>query len=585
MLKMSETTQTTPTVSDYLNASYWAYAQAGTPYPDRDTTLPTGFSYFTPTGQSLITYDPDAGLYAAAVINATGQIIVTFEGTNLYTGNDTFTTAQVLDDYEIVEGRNAASYQPALAFTQTVISAAEAAGYTTSDIFLAGHSLGAAEAEYVATQTGLSGTTFGTPGIPTGDIPATTPSQFTDYVERGDPVGNYAVGWNDFDLLQTQNVQHFGTALPLGSYESASLLYLANATYVTAENAPTKVEELAGIAATVALLDKAAVDYHALLTYATDLGVTVSGASGDIVDTGTADVLAQALFNKLPDVTIGSDGSVHLASADLTAPGAVSVGGGGVTLTLGGQSVSLGIPADGKTISLQSDGQGGSVISARAASDGLVLGGSDGATIQGDSSPLLFVGGTGSVSVTGGSGSATLFGASSSTATTFLKGGSGQNVLHGGAGPTILIEGTGASTLVGGTGITVMLANGNAGGMMVAGSGATTIDGATGGGNQLIFAGSGSDLVALGQGADTLVGSSGVTSVLGGAGPDIYGFINGHAGGAILIAGLKPTDALVFGGYAGNPIAAEGVTGAGDLITLTDGTHILLEGISHKLFS
>jgi hypothetical protein len=74
------------------------------------------------------------------------------------------------------------------------------------------------------------------------------------------------------------------------------------------------------------------------------------------------------------------------------------------------------------------------------------------------------------------------------------------------------------------------------------------------------------------------------TSVIGGSGPDVYGFIDGHAGNEI-IDGLKATDTFAFAGYTGDPIAAEGVVNGSDLITLDDGSNILLLGIDHKIFS
>lgn len=454
---MSETTSSAPTNSDYLNAAYWAYEQAGSPYEGSNPALPAGFSYFEVSGKPLFVYNANVGLYAAAVLDPTGQVIVTFEGTNLGTANNTFTTAQILDDLAIVAGVNAASYQPALAFTNTVIADATAAGYSEQDIFLAGHSLGGAEAEYVATQTGLSGTTFGAPGIPTADIPATTTSQFTDYVERGDPVGNYAVGWNDFALLQTQNVAHFGNAVALGSYASASLLYAANAAYVAALNAPTTVAQVAGLIATAALLKQAAAEYHPLLTYAWDLGATISGATAGTDISGSDSDLIDTLFGKFPNVSVEANGSLDFANANLSATGAVSVAGGSLMLTLDGQSASLTAPASGGTISLLSDGDGGTLISPGAASDGIVLGGSDSTTVQGDTKPLTFVGGTGAVSVVGGSGASTLYGATSSTATSFLDGGSGSSLIYGGAGASTLVAGTAASTLVGGSGPTSSL--------------------------------------------------------------------------------------------------------------------------------
>ncbi|MCB8876232.1 beta strand repeat-containing protein [Acidisoma silvae] len=583
---MSDTISGAPSVSDYLNASYWAYSQAGTPYPDRDTTLPTGFSYFTVNGQNLIEYDPAVGLYAAAVIDSSGNLLVTFEGTNVHTGNDTFTAAQILDDASIVEGINAPSYQPALTFTQTVLADAEAAGYSVSNIFVTGHSLGAAEAEYVATQTGLSGTTFGTPGIPTGDIPASTTSVMTDYVERGDPVGNYAVGWNDQPLLQAQDVQHFGTAVVLGSYESAALIYAADATYVAAINAPTKAEEVAGIAAAAATLYKAAVEYHALTTYARDLGVTITGASGstDGADGGTA--LIAGLFGSIPGVTVLPNGALNVSGADLTAPGAVTVSAAGLTLPSVTPNASLPLLNPLINLSLQSDGQGGTTISFSAASDGIVFGGSNGATIQGDGAPLTFIGGSGAVSVIGGSGAATLYGSTSSTTTTFLVGGSSNsNQLYGGAGASTLVAGSGASTLVGGSGPTLLMANGANPDEIVAGSGASTVNGLYGSGPEAVFAGSGGDIIALGSGADSAFGGSGVASIIGGSGPDVYGFVNGHAGGSDIIVGLKANDVIAFGGYGATPITSEGVVKGSDLITLSDGTVILLAGIDHKIFN
>ncbi len=51
---------------------------------------------------------------------------------------------------------------------------------------------GGAEAEYVAAQTGLAGDTFGAPGIAAGDITAGEKSNLTNFVDYGDPVGNYS---------------------------------------------------------------------------------------------------------------------------------------------------------------------------------------------------------------------------------------------------------------------------------------------------------------------------------------------------------------------------------------------------------
>lgn len=580
-------TESSPSVADYLNAADWAYAQAGTPYVDGNTTLPAGFSYFMVNGQTLIDYNPATGFYGAALINASGQIIVTFEGTNFFTGNDIFTTGQTLDDLAITAGADAASYQTALSFTETVLADAAAAGYATQEIFLTGHSLGAADAEYVAAKTGLSGATFGAPGIRSADIPGAS-SALTNYVERGDPVGNYAQGGNDFALLQNQNVQHFGTTSYIGSYDGTALLLSADATYAAALQAQTTAEEAAGIAATVAILGEAAKDYHVLATYASDLGVTIDGGDRSAAAMGVA-LLGGSIGRSgtLPGLTFSAQGSADIAGFDATAPGAVSVSDGLIILNTGASaSYSLAVPgATGSTFSLSGDGTGGTRVTAGAASDGYVFAGVNGATVSGDAQPLYFMGGDGAVSVLGGSGDTTMFGATSSTATTFLMGGSGSNFLQGGAGATTISAGTGASTLVGGTGPTLMLANGSAPDLMVAGTGATTINAATGSGPEMVFAGAGPTFVALGTGADTMIGGTGVAHVSGGTGSNVYGFIDGHAGGQEVIGGLSATDTIVFGGYGGDPIIAEGVISGGDLITLSDGTLILLQGIDHKVFS
>lgn len=82
-----------------------------------------------------------------------------------------------------------------------------------------------------------------------------------------------------------------------------------------------------------------------------------------------------------------------------------------------------------------------------------------------------------------------------------------------------------------------------------------------------------------------MIAGSGAASVTGGSGPDVYGFIDGHAGGSVVITGFNATDTMAFGGYGGDPITSEGVLHGSDLITLSDGTVILVAGVDHKIFS
>jgi Ca2+-binding RTX toxin-like protein len=163
-------------------------------------------------------------------------------------------------------------------------------------------------------------------------------------------------------------------------------------------------------------------------------------------------------------------------------------------------------------------------------------------------------------------------------------GGSGTNVITGGAGSSTLVGGTGASTLIGGSGSTDAFARGAAPAVLIGGAGASTIYGATGSGTEEVFTGRGVAFAGLDGAADTVVGGSGASSVVGGSGEDVFGFINGHAGGSMVIARLSPSDSIVFGDYSGDPITSEGVLDGSDLITLSDGTTILLQDIDHTVF-
>jgi hypothetical protein len=568
----------TPTNQQNFDLSYWAYSQAGTPYVDGPTQLPDGFSYLMSGGTPVIDYNPYTGFYGAALVSSGGQVVVAFEGTNVFTGNQTFTAAQSFDDLCITYGILAPSYFSADAFTQTAIVDAEAAGYSAADVSLTGHSLGGADAEYVAQQMGLPGTTFGAPGIATASTPFSG-TNFADYVDRGDPVGSYAPDGYEVPLLKAQNIAHYGQALYVGPYTNAALLIAASIAYEAAENSTSPSYAAAEYAASAASVALAASLYHPLGNYAVDLGLTVPGASGGLSATQSGSAGGQDLS---AGVSAGQTGAIDIPGLDITSAGALQITGGTITISSDGQSYSLALPASHDTFSLSSDGQGGTLVIPAAASSGYVFAGSNGATVQGGAAPLYFVGGSGPVSVTGGSGNTTMFGGSGSAV---LQGGSGTNLIYAGAGASTLIGGAGASTLVGGTGSTVEFAEGTAPVVLIGGAGAASINGTTGAGPEQVFTGRGQGLVALNAAADSVIGGSGVSTILGGAGPDVYGFINGYAGGREIIEGLTGADVIAFGGYAGDPITSEGVLHGSDLLTLSDGTIILLQGVDHKVFN
>jgi Ca2+-binding RTX toxin-like protein len=120
----------------------------------------------------------------------------------------------------------------------------------------------------------------------------------------------------------------------------------------------------------------------------------------------------------------------------------------------------------------------------------------------------------------------------------------------------------------------------------VAGQNGTTIlAGQNGSGVETFFTAPGTTaIMALNGAADTVVGGTGNSTVLGGTGPDVYAFLDGHAGGTEAIEGIKANDILAFGGYMSYPIASEAVINGSDTITLTDSTVITLVGFGHKVF-
>jgi hypothetical protein len=558
-----------PDTEQALDLAYWAYSQVGTDYVDGPTALPPGFNYLMSGGAPVIDYDPSTGFYGAAVVSSIGQVVVAFEGTNLYTGNGVFTSAQIFDDVAITYGLQAPSYETAFDFTETAIKDAEADGYSSDAVSLTGHSLGGADAEYVGQQTGLPGITFGAPGIP-NDNTGYSGAYFYDYVDRGDPVGNYAPDGNENPILQAQNIAHYGQALYVGPYTNAALLITASIAYEAATSSTSPAYAAAEYAILFSSLGLAASYYHPLGNYAADLSLPPPAG----LSAGGQDLSAS--------VAPGFFGGTDIRGFDIEAPGALQISGDTITATDDGLTANLTLPASGATVSLTSDGSGGTLVLPRAASSGYVFAGSNGATVQGSSGSLYFVGGSGPVSVSGGSGNTTLLGGSG---TSMLEGGSGTNLIQAGSGASTLVAGTGASTLIGGTGTTVEFAAGSAPNTMIGGAGSATINGTTGSGSETIFTGRGEAFIALNGAADSVVGGSGASSVLGGTAPDVYGFIHGYAGGSEIIFGLKATDVITFGGYGGDPIVSEGVVNGSDLLTLSDGTIILLQDIDHKVFN
>jgi serralysin len=143
-------------------------------------------------------------------------------------------------------------------------------------------------------------------------------------------------------------------------------------------------------------------------------------------------------------------------------------------------------------------------------------------------------------------------------------------VVHGGTGILTFVGGSGPSTVFGG-------------------SGRETLFG--GSGNDQFFAGSGSASLVGGSGADTLFGGKGTATMVGGTGADIFAFAKGHAGGADTIEGFNPAlgQKVSLQGYGphavANALASQHNVGGSTIITLSDGTMVTFDGVSHLVRS
>ncbi len=256
-----------PSTSDFLSAANAAYS--GDPAGTSGLSVLTGAR-----GGSVEATRPAEGFHGVALETASGQVIISFEGTALGSlqTRPKFVQAQIAGDEAIANGQDAAAYADALRFANRAVAVAEAQGTAPSDIFVAGHSLGGAQAEYVAVKTGLAGETFGAPGIPSADINSGLPSRLTNFVDYGDPVGNYSDNPDHVgNLLMGEGIERYGRPTYVGQQSDARSLTAAGKLYGTST---------VGSAAAAGLVVQGIANHHLIEDYAADLGVTLPGGNG-----------------------------------------------------------------------------------------------------------------------------------------------------------------------------------------------------------------------------------------------------------------------------------------------------------------
>ncbi len=185
------------------------------------------------------------------------------------------------------------------------------------------------------------------------------------------------------------------------------------------------------------------------------------------------------------------------------------------------------------------------------------IGGSGGALIVCENSMM---------SVQGGSGAVTIFG------------GTGAGHYAAEAGPSYFVVGEGPSTIDASAGNTAWLTGGAD--VTASANGAAIIWGVNSSGNNTFIAGNGQATIAGGMGNDLFVAGSGNATLEGGRGDDIFSFTNGETGGTDVLMYFTPgRDSIALHGYAAPP--TETVSDGSTWLSLSDGTHILLAGVTN----
>jgi hypothetical protein len=185
------------------------------------------------------------GFFAQAFRDTSGNVIIAFEGGLPFEGS-LYGTASTVAFGQFLAGQTPRAFADALAFTADVEQYLVAHNAASDPVYLTGHSLGGAEAEYVAANDGLSGVTFGAPGSLHPVYPPIGARQtFTNYVDYGDPLGNFG--------------SHFGNVQEVGPVSDAAVA--------------ASLEKTLGPVLGAAV---AALEFHPLNHYTADLGISTS---------------------------------------------------------------------------------------------------------------------------------------------------------------------------------------------------------------------------------------------------------------------------------------------------------------------
>jgi len=292
-----------PTQQEYISASQATYLRVGsTPISVPGLTPLVG-----PDGQLVYASDDANGFYAAAYTDSAGNVIIAYEG-SLPSQSTSYGYNSGLADFALLQQGTPQAFADAAAFANTVLTDAQALGISANQVYVTGHSLGGAEAEAAAETYGLSGATFGAPGIP-GYTNSGSQPDLINYVAYGDPVGNYASDSSEEQgFAPSTGMDHVGTVQFVGNPSNAVVLQAASAAYSLTDDLTGQLV-FAGLGLFLDL------DNHSINNYGSALELTVP--QGFDLAPGPYDILFAL------DAPLGASGATDFDAATLLNTGAV----------------------------------------------------------------------------------------------------------------------------------------------------------------------------------------------------------------------------------------------------------------------
>jgi hypothetical protein len=218
-----------PSLQEYLNAANAVDRDNGRGVgPDLYPPASAGFSLVADSTVMNHAWLTD-GMFAQAFMDARGNIIVAFDSSiinpsdpNIHTPYATYSQNA---DLAIAKGQTPQAFLDADMFVRDIEHALGANYLRSHPIYLEGHSLGGAEAEYVANAEHLSGVTFGAPGTLTPRYGSLAPGQFFyDFVDYGDAVGNFGFHFGTVDRVGDLSHAAFAAVDPVDALKAYHVL-------------------------------------------------------------------------------------------------------------------------------------------------------------------------------------------------------------------------------------------------------------------------------------------------------------------------------------------------------------------------